>query len=225
MNKITFPLGPGKGPTVGSAVADLQDTLLLCLARNALLATNEGLRREFWTTLLPEREQKTYGNTTGRLVSAFQSERNLQASGGVDKPTANALNALLKEWGVLDQPAAQSFVVSGQVRREDGLPLQGMGVRAVYEADAGSLRLGEDTTDAEGRYTIRYEPVPGIDGINLRVTVFDADGKPLRDSDIIGGAKPLEIVDLVVPGVDNTPYRVEGKVASPASAGVGGLRV
>jgi len=215
MNKITFPLGPGPlpGPTVGPAVADLQDALLLCLARNALLATNEGLRREFWTTLLPEREKQNYGNTTGRLVNTFQSERNLQASGGVDEATANALNALLTEWGLLDQPTAQSFVVSGQVRREDGLPLRGMRVRAVHEADAGSVRLGEDTTDAEGRYTIRYEPVPGIDGINLRMTVFDADGKPLHDSDVIREAKPLEIVDLVVPDVDSTPsFVVKGEV-------------
>src|SRR5439155_23798518 len=147
----------------------------------------------------------------------------------VDEPTANALNALLKEWGVLDQPteppAPRSFVVSGQVRREDGPPLQGMRVRAMHAANAGSVRLGEDTTDAEGRYTIRYEMLPGVDGINLRVTVFDADGKPLHESDVIRGAKLLEIVDLIVPGVDIISYRVEGKVASRVSASVGGLRV
>src|SRR5438309_6217194 len=42
----------------------------------------------------------------------------------------------------------------------DALPIC---LRAVHETDAGSVRLGEDTTDAEGRYTIRYELLPGVD--------------------------------------------------------------
>src|SRR5260370_195241 len=140
-----------------------------------------------------------FGLTPGRScpITRMLYRRCLKAMGiipgGGQERTASGVNGLMKEWGGRDQPAAQSFVVSGQVRREDGLPLQGMGVRAVYEADAGSLRLGEDTTDAEGRYTIRYEPVPGIDSINLRVTVFDADGQPLHDSNVISEAKTLEV--------------------------------
>ena len=46
----------------------------------------------------------------------------------------------------------------------------------VHEADRGAIRLGEDTTDAEGRYTIRYEPLPGVDGINLRHSALGEDG-------------------------------------------------
>jgi hypothetical protein len=39
----------------------------------------------------------------------------------VDAPSAAALNARLRELGLLEQPDAQrSWVVSGQVRREDG---------------------------------------------------------------------------------------------------------
>ena len=118
-----------------------------------------------------------------------------------------------------------SCVVSGLVRREDGQPLQGQRVRAVHEAAAGSLRLGEDNTDAEGRYTIRYEPLPGVDGINLRVTVFNADGKPPHQSEVIRQAKPLEIVDFTVPSSDLKEYRVEGKVTSRVRASLSGLRV
>ena len=107
-----------------------------------------------------------------------------------------------------------SCVVSGLVRREGGQPLQGQRVRAVHEAAAGSLRLGEDNTDAEGRYTIRYEPLPEVDGVNLRVTVFNADGKPSHQSEVIRKAKPLEVVDFTVPSSDVKAYRVEGKVTS-----------
>jgi hypothetical protein len=152
MNKITFPLKPGMQ---GPAVADLQDALQLCMDRGAILTNNEPARQEWSAALKPEREEQTYGDITGRLVSIFQGERHIQPSGVVDEPTANALNALLKEWGLLDQLAGpQSFAVSGQARREEGAPLQGMRVRAVHQAATGSLRLGEDTTDAEGRYTI-----------------------------------------------------------------------
>ena len=128
------------------------------------------------------------------------------------------------------RPTAQpeprwSSVVSGLVRREDGQPLQGQRVRAVHEATAGSLRLGEDNTDAEGRYTIRYEPLPEVDGINLRVTVFNADGKPPHQSEVIRQAKPLEIVNFTVPSSDLKEYRVEGKVTSRVRASLSGLRV
>ena len=226
MDKITFPLKPGmQGPDV----SNLQDALQLFLDRSAILASDEGARQELSAALKGERIEMIYYDVTQKLVSTFQDERHIQSSGEVDESTANAINALLKEWGLLDQSteptALRSFVVSGHVRRGDGLPLQGMRVRAIHEADAGSVRLGEDTTDAKGLYTIRYEMLPEVDGINLCVTVFDTDGKSLRDSDVIRGAKPLEIVDLIVPDVDIKPYRVEGKVASLVSASVGGLRV
>src|SRR5438067_13841460 len=102
MNKITFPLR--------------QDTLRLCLDRDAILANDEAARRELAEALKREHIEQIYGDATGKLVSIFQRERNLKPSGEVDEPTANALNALLKEWGVLDQPTEpltpRSFVVT-----------------------------------------------------------------------------------------------------------------
>jgi hypothetical protein len=221
MNRITFPLKRGMQ---GPAVADLQDVLQFCLERSAILANDAGTRQELSAGLKPERERQTYDDVTSKLVSIFQRDRNLQSNGAVDEPTATALNAQLAQWGLLDQ-AARSFVVSGQARREDGVPLPDLQVRAVHQTNASPVRLGKDTTDAEGRYTIRYELLPGMDSINLRVTVFDADGKPLRESDVIPGAKPLESVDLIVLSIAIKPYQVGGKVASRTSAGVGGLRV
>jgi hypothetical protein len=235
MNKITFPL---RLRMQGPAVSDLQNALQVLLERSAILANDPAARRELSAALASEHDAKTYGNATGKLVSAFQQERRLLGptggpSGEVDEPTARALNELLEQMQLLNQPAegvARSFVVSGQVRRENGLPLAGMRVQAVHQATAAlgrtsALRLGEDATDAEGRYTIRYEPLQGPDGINLRVTVYDGQGKSLRDSGVIGGAKPLEIVDLVVPDGDIKPYAVGGKVGSRLSSGLGGLRV
>ncbi len=223
MNKITFPLEQGMK---GAAVTDLQEALQLLLDRCALLRDDEAARRVLSAALKSEQTEQTYGKTTGKLVSIFLEQRGLQASRAVDEPTADAINAVLEELGAF-RPVAPDpqRLVGGQVRREDGLPFQSVRVRAFHESDRGAIRLGEDTTDAEGRYTIRYELLPGVDVINLRVTVFDAAGKLLHDSDVIRGAKLLEIVDLIVPGADIKPYRVEGKVFSRVSAGVGGLSV
>lgn len=90
-------------------------------------------------------------------------------------------------------------LVAGQVRREDGQPFVGGLVRAFHVDQRGLLRLGEDSTDEEGRYTLRYEMLPEVAGIDLLVTVSDKDGRPLRSSDVIRDAKPLEIVGLTVP--------------------------
>ena len=219
MNKITFPLEPHMR---GAGVADLQEGLQLCLD-NGVFQLSDAERQAFQDRLHAERIENIYAETTQKLVGVFQEQHQLQPNGEVDEPTAKALNAILEELGAFS-PAApdQQRLVGGQVQRADSQPFPGALVRALHMLDDhGVLRLGEDTTDAEGRYTIRYAMLPGVDAINLRVVVFDTDGKPLRDSDTIREAKPLEIVDLIV----HTPYWVDGKVASRVSASVGGLRV
>ena len=109
MNKISFPLKLGDQ---GSKVADLQDALKLCLDRAAILANDEATRQDLSARLQPERAAQTYGEGTQSVVSVFQKERGLTdpvvglPSGQVDEPTANVLNALLQQWGMLDQPPA-----------------------------------------------------------------------------------------------------------------------
>lgn len=197
MKKITFPL---KQRMQGAAVADLQDALQLLLERSALLANDDAARRGLMAGLQRERVGQAYGAATSQSVSTFQQEHKLPASGEVDEPTANALNAMLNGLGVLDRTdAPKSHVVSGQVRREDRLSVHGASVRAFHESDRGAIRLGEDTTDAEGRYTIHYELLPGVDGINLRVSVMSEDGDLLHSSEAIRDAKRLEIIDLALP--------------------------
>jgi hypothetical protein len=212
MNKITFPLSGGMS---GPAVADLQDTLQQCLERRAILSNDENARRQWSERLRPERAAHKYSDVTGKLLSIFQRERNLQSSGEVDAPTADALNRLLQEWGLLDrEDMPRVHVVAGQVWRADGLPLRGLHVRAAHEAERDVIRLGEDTTDAEGRYTIRYDLLPGVETINLRVSVIGEDGRPLQSSDLVHDAKPLESIDLTTPmaGRSAPQQRIEGRI-------------
>lgn len=212
MDRITFPL---KRSMRGATVADLQDALQLLLDRSLILANEEAARRELSDALKRERIEQIYDAATEKLVGIFQGERGLQASGEVDEPTADALTALLKELGLLEPAAVpKSHIVSGEVRREDGLLMQGLPIHAVHESDAGDIKLGEDTTDAEGRYTIRYQLLPGLDDINLRVSAIGEDGILLKSSDLIRSAQPLEMIDLAVPmvGQPAPQRRIEGHI-------------
>lgn len=177
------------------------------------------------------REIERLGDTLQAMVITLDEVRELD----VDQEQVKEVEAMLQEGRdrlqqlleeLNGQPAApQSFVVSGQVRREDGLPFKGGLVRAFHETERGTIRLGEDTTDPEGGYTIRYQLLPETDSINLYVTVSDASGKLLKRSETTYKARSLEVVDVVVSSIDVATYQVTGKVASRAAAGVAGLRV
>jgi len=211
MKKITFPL---RIDMTGPEVVDLQAVLQQLIERRVILADNEGARHELSEALRRERTEQKFGGATRELVRIFQEERGLQGEepGAVGETTANALNALLREWGLLEQPGAQ--VISGQVRRKDGLPFPGGLVRAFHETEQTSIRIGEDRTDTEGRYTIRYDMLPEVTRIHLRVSVSVEDGKPLHSSELIRDAKPLEIVNLVVPLTIRpaAQRRIEGRI-------------
>ncbi|MES2936801.1 MAG: neuraminidase-like domain-containing protein [Pseudomonadota bacterium] len=218
MNKIIPPLKPG---AQGAAVANLQEALLQCLERGAVLAReDEAARRELAALLKRERQEQKYADGTAKLVATFQKEQRLQRSGEVDAPTAEALNRLLDGWGLLGRTVADTptpaptptptatatavatdwwRAVSGTVMRDDGLPQPGMAVRALHQAGRGPVRLGDDTSDAQGRYTIRYQALPGVESIDLSVTAIGADGDVLAASPVLRGAAMVEAVDLTVP--------------------------
>src|SRR5262245_21095555 len=144
MNEVTFPL---KVEMSGPAVAHLQDALQVLLDRAALLSNDAQARAEMTERLKPERANQFYRETTRRLVGRFQEGRHLEASGAVDESTANAINALLRELGVLEPGTApRSFIVSGRVLREDGLPLADLCVCAFHDTGGNAIRLGEDRT-------------------------------------------------------------------------------
>jgi len=213
MNKIIFPL---KLRMKNSNVADLQIALQLFLDRNIILRDDEDAKKELSAELKGEHIKQTYGKITHKLVSIFQEEQKLEVSGTVDEPTAKAINIILRKLGMFEQQSeSRSFVVSGRVQFEDGLTLKGGIVRAFHETKSSMIRLGEDTTDAKGHYTIRYNMLPEVPGINMRISVSDEEGTLLQSSDLIQNAKSLETIDLTVPLIREPAKqrRIEGTIA------------
>ncbi len=180
MNKISSPL---KRQMHGPQVADLQDALTLLLERGLILGQDEGARRELLAALSAERDRQSYGKSTAKLVGIFQEERRLQSTGEVDEPTANALNALLKELGVLEGGEAAwldvRYTVACRVVDARGKPIAGLRVE-LFNMDPLSPpdRLGEPViTDAEGLATFRFKRSdftehPGERGPDLYFKVF-----------------------------------------------------
>jgi hypothetical protein len=225
MNRIKFPLQP---QSQGDAVADLQEGLQLLLKKQVLQVTGTapaGLEDR----LRVEQTQRVYGQSTRLLVSVFQQSRGLPSTGAVDEPTAKTLNTVLAGLGAFEAaavPVEATRVVAGQVRREDGRPLAGTTVRAVHLAERDAIRLGDDLTDQDGRYAVRYQMLPGVAAITLQVSAVDPQGSLLAQARLAEPAQALQILDLVVPAdADSPTWRVSGRVTSRASASTGGLRV
>jgi hypothetical protein len=156
MNPITSSLKPRMQ---GPAVTNLQDALQLCLDRGALLANDGGTRQNLSALLKDERAAQTHGDGTSKLVTIFQQERQLfgpggGASGEVDQPTANALNALLNQWGQLDQPVA--YQVDGTVFSRISAGVGGLRVVIVDKGVGGDVQLAQATTDDRGAYQATF---------------------------------------------------------------------
>lgn len=206
MNKITFPL---KQRMQGAAVADLQGALQLLLDRAAILANEEAARRELSEALERERARQTYGSVTRKLVSIFQEARQLQVSGAVDEPTAEALNALLRELGVLEQPPSGPVAdqpatlrrLEGRVVFDHGLPAEQAKLR-LYRRDFGgkATLMDETSTLAGGQYAFTFDP--GGKAVSLEVRVVNGANeeiplsKPLND---LSGESRAGL-NLVAPG-------------------------
>ena len=224
MNKIIFPL---THDMQSDDVANLQDGLLLLLARN-LLRLNDPDRQRIEQDLRQEYARKLYARATQRLVGLFQESRRLQPPNGeVDERTAVALNEELEKLGAFAPPTAEvTCLVSGRVTHKSGQPAHGLNVRAFHVDDRNQWRLGEDDTDADGHYTIRYAKLPGLPVIHLQMVAADAEGNSLGKAKLIPDARPLEVANIKVPDVVAvTHYVVEGTVTSPTGAEVDGLRI
>jgi hypothetical protein len=120
-----------------------------------------------------------------------------------DSPLIQRFNAQLIKWAdkqidpVSRFAIASEGIVTGKVIQDNQIPLKGGIVRAFHIAGTDAIRLGQDTTDAEGRYTSYYTPLPDINTINLQVSVSDASLNVLQSSESRLTTKPLEVVDLV----------------------------
>jgi hypothetical protein len=200
----------------GTMVANLQEAINFLLDRGVILRDDEGARRELSVALEREHSTQTYGGATLKLVGIFQEANHLDVRiGEVEERTAAALNDVLAQLGAFDAPReVQRCVVVGRVTQEDRSSFKGA-VVLFHESREGSIRLGQDATDADGRYTIPYETPPGIDSIDARVVALDDTSRSVKSSDIVRGAGRLQVIDLVVPMAQPVANarRVEGRIA------------
>ena len=176
MNKVIYPLEPEMR---GKKVTDLHAVLELLLEKCLIFGGNKEVCKEYSQALQRDQLDQIYNGATEELIRVFQDEFGIQAEtpGLVDKQTADVLNDLLNEWGMLKQTdKCQRCIVSGRVQREDGLPVHGVKVRAFHGAEQSCILLGESTTDARGCYTINYSSLPDGSVINLRLDVTDEKG-------------------------------------------------
>ncbi|MFE9328205.1 neuraminidase-like domain-containing protein [Nocardia sp. NPDC052278] len=226
MKKIFPPLSLGMN---GPAVANLRRVLRALLEQGGIASHDDDLRQSLLEGI--SAEDGAYGEATAAAVLAFQRERRIRSKEGgtVDDRTAETLNAISSELGLFDdadgrRESSCPAAVSGAVSRAQGGPASGATVRAYHEAAGGSVRLGADTVDDEGRYVIRYYPLPGIKRFDLRVSVTTADGQ-VTSAPVIRGASGMETVDVVLDAAGAWVYTVRGVVASPDRPAVAGLDV
>ena len=149
-----------------------------------------------------ERQAAIFGRGTQRVVVAIQRRLGLKASGTVDQETAARINRELEGGG--GQPPNGDFVVRGRVVHAGGEPLDGAIVRAFDRDLRSEQALGETSTDAGGRYEIRYASdrfAANEEGsADLVVRAFGPDGRERAASPVHFNAASEETVDLIVDG-------------------------
>ena len=205
MNRVTAPLHEGDK---GDAVVDLQKALQMAVRRDAIRLDDIETRSVLLEKLTREIVAKAYSETTIELVRRFQEQDQLDPNGGVDDPTANALNTLLEQWGMLnghgnsvraDVPDT-SYTLQVTVLDGRQAPIPGLSVRAANTADnAPSASLGEPAvTGADGTVVLRFNRsafVSGDDpdgrGLILGFAVSRQD-VPLTAKVVSGGVSPTE---------------------------------
>ena len=210
MNSIIFPLRPNMQ---GLQVMDLQDALSLFLDRS-VIQVSAAAPNTYKQQLLSERG--VYGTGTRTVVSMYQQQRGISPIGEVDERTATSMNTILSQLGMLTNSTTtvQEWLVGGQILYTSGQPFAGVRVRAFHVTQSNTLRLGEDTTDANGRYTIHFSPLPAGQTLQLRIAVMDADNKSLAESAVTTTVNPLQTINVNVSAAQapGSQRRIEGRV-------------
>ena len=105
MQQIQAPVNPDSPKAV---ISNLHDALAAFLQKDVFRLSDSD-RRAFEDGLRAERQDGKFGDITRKLVSVFQEARRIQPASGmgfVDESTAKEMNALLKEFGLLDTSVA-----------------------------------------------------------------------------------------------------------------------
>lgn len=158
------------------------------------------LRKLGYTIPNDEADESIFGEETHKTVLEFQEKHQAEATGVVDRPTAELINAEVDKL----QPA--TFVVSGTIRRRDESPFAGIIVRAA-DKDLRSVQLlGQTKTDKNGHYEISYTPEKFLrpekrtPDLIVRAYLNESEEQPLVESPIKFDAQPVETIHLMVGG-------------------------
>lgn len=207
MTSITFPLKlQMKGPTVGDLHVGLQ-------ALGYLISD-------------AEKSDSRFGATTRQALLEFQSKHGLELSGEVDEMTAAKLNQALTSPSTLDDPT--NWLVHGRIKHSDGQPAAHVVVRVFDRDVAHETRLGETTTNDEGRYALTYaesqfrrtDAERGRPELLLRI--FGQDSMLLGQSKVLRNAPADATLDAQV---SSGIFRVFGRVTRQDGSAVSGSKV
>jgi hypothetical protein len=198
MNKIAFPLNR---ETQGRKLADLHAALQALLERSMILPNDDQARNGATNGLNRDRLQRSYGAATSRLVKAFQADRQLTRTGDVDEPTAEALNELLREMGLLDAHNGDHESIEGTIFFERGRPAENLRLRLYHRTFGGTVNLLSETlTDEGGQYAFSFD-VRDSRPVSFEVRAVKPDGqevplsRPLNDLT----AETRETLNLLAP--------------------------
>ena len=207
MQPILDPIRPNDA---GPQVANLQDALFFLIEHQVIHPfdpPNHPTADELTAlvrTARGEQRKAQFGEATAAIVRHFQVQQGLgeHLRGVVDDTTAARLNELLKSLGALDGPT--DYVVFGAVLDHNGKPVAGVSVRAYAHAAADESVLGEDVTNAEGDYRIRFpetrfrQTTAKQEGPTLLVRVFGAHSKQIGQSAIVANAGRETRLDVML---------------------------
>ena len=142
-----------------------------------------------------EISREYFGDTTHQAVIAFQEQHNLRATGIVDEPTAEAINA------EVDTLSPQSFHIEGKVSSRLSAGVGGLRVEVVDKAVGDDLRLAAAKTDDGGDYRAAFTNADlkprGKARPDLQTRVY-AGRKFLGASDVRYNASNHETLDILL---------------------------
>ena len=143
--------------------------------------------------------------------------------------TSKKKNSAPAEYQLNIQLPTQQYVVQGTVRDASGKPLHNIVVRAYDQDLRRRQKLGEGSSDREGRYRIAYSQSAFCkaekDGADLVAVVFDAADVELSRSSVLFNAPSSATVDLTIPAEVLRPSPLFDKIGLVLEPLLDGLRV
>jgi hypothetical protein len=220
MKPIVAPIRPGDQ---GVEVANLQTGLIALLRREAIRA--EPVRRDdLLRGLGDEQRPEAYLDATKESVHLFQQQHHLRDGGDVDNETAEAFNALLRDFGLLDDrepPDQAEYRVEGRVFSRISPGVGGLRVVIADKGVGGVVSLAETRTDESGAYQVTFPEGEirrrGKAQPDLEARVYEGD-MFLGASEVRYNASRHEVLTVLLPDSASSALRSEHEVLTAALA-------